>query len=137
MFNNPDKRLKMLEMGKEYNYLYKYLIVFADEIDRKMGAYYLIHSMLANVVLDYPQVENEHPVVTSLRNNIQILLEFSKDDSSTICKFKSCDKNYQTHYGDMFKHILCSIKDFPKNIDRNSFRKIKEDLTYQIEKFPV
>ena len=83
-------------------------------------------------VLYYEKIPDENKIITNLRENYNKILEFSKDDSKQFITIKNIDIAYQSEYKEMLKHILISDKNFPKNIDKSSIRKISDDLTYII-----
>lgn len=114
---------------------YKYRIAFNGENENYMASFSMWHSVIAKLVLDYPKVENEHKIVTNLRENKDKILGFANNPNITQLEIKNCDRQYQRFYRDMLRHILYSIKDFPGSVvNIDSLRKISKDLTYVIEK---
>ena len=113
-------------------YFYKFRVLFCGEQDFKMASFTAKHSLLASIILDYEKTPDENKIITNLRENYNKILEFSKDDSKQFITIKNIDIAYQSEYKEMLKHILISDKNFPKNIDKSSIRKISDDLTYII-----
>ncbi len=99
-----------------------------------LAPYSTSHSMLANLVLDYPKVKNELDIISNLRENYLKVIQFSNLDNTETLIFYNCDLKYGRQYREMFKHILISDKNLPQNIDINSIIKGKDNLTYSISK---
>lgn len=127
-----EKRNSEFPVGKDH--LYKYRMIFSGEREDHCASYSTSHSMLARVVLDFPKCDIENEIITNLRENINKILEFAKDDSKDTILVKNCDREYQRFYKDMLRHLLYSMQDLPSNINVNSIKKIGQDLTYVIEK---
>lgn len=125
---NPDTKTRGIE------HLYKFPAIFKGEKEKGIATFSSVHSMLANLILDYPKAENENELITNLRENYNKIISFSKDDTIDKLKIKNCNLMYQGPYKEMLKHILISDKNLPKNIDPFSITKIAEDLTYVISK---
>ena len=117
-------------------HIYNFTVLFKGEFrTTRYTSFSAMHSMLANLVLDYPKVENEHKIVTNLRENYNKILKFSKDNNASILRINNCNIKFQKKYANMLRHILVSNGNLPKNIDINSI-KLDSDkkLTYIIEK---
>ncbi len=122
-------------MYQRLEHLYKFRAVFKGELPPCIVASYSTsHSMLANLVLDYPKAKNELDIISNLRENYLKVIQFSNLDNTEILIFYNCDLKYGRQYREMFKHILISDKNLPQNIDVNSIIKGKDNLTYSISK---
>ncbi len=128
------KYIYLSDDKKRNNTLYKYRMIFRGDKESKLASYSDFHSILANLVIDYPKVENESKLVTSIRENWMAIRKFGKDKLQTKLKLENCDFKYQRNYKEMLRHILVSDKDLPTCINVDSLRRINEDLTYTIEK---
>lgn len=104
---------------------------FDSTFSLNFASYSICHSMLASVVLDLPKVKNESKIIGNLRDTINSIIENSKSGIK-LFEFKSPDISYQKYYCDMIKHLLVSINNLPSNINVNSVKKVKADLTYSI-----
>jgi len=116
---------------KKRAHIYKYRAVFDGKyILKKMTSFSQAHSILAYIVLDntYIKTENEHPIITKLKENYKDIIRFSKDDSQEKLLLKSYeDIRYRTPYKELLKHIMVSDKDFPSNIAKDSLTRITDD----------
>lgn len=120
--------------NQTFEHIYKFRLVFKGDLDPKLASFATAHSILANLVLDYPKLENEDTLITNLRENYNKIIQFSKNDKIDTLEITNCDIIYQRHYKEMLKHVLVSDKNLPSNIDLNTLRKIGKDCTYSISK---
>ncbi len=120
--------------NQTFEHIYKFRLVFKGDLDPKLASFATAHSILANLVLDYPKLENEDTLITNLRENYNKIIQFSKNDKIDTLEIANCDIIYQRHYKEMLKHVLVSDKNLPSNIDLNTLRKIGKDCTYSISK---
>ncbi len=122
-------------LHQRLEHLYKFRAVFKGELAPGIAApYSTSHSMLANLILDYPKVDNELDIISNLRENYLKIIQFSNSDSIENLKLYNCDLKYGRQYKEMLKHILISDKNLPQNIDANSIIKGKDNLVYSISK---
>lgn len=133
IWRDKHKRGILIDMNKEYDYIYKYTIKFKNQSEKPAGIFWLDHTMLAIVVFN-PKTSNEHPSIQILRDNLKKVYEFSKDDNAQVCKLKAYDKQNQTSFLGMLKHILASDKNLPSNIDISSLTHDNADRTFKISK---
>ncbi len=113
-------------------YFYKFRAIFYGEQKCIKASYSAMHSMLANLVLDYDPVPNECELITNLRENYNKIIEFSKDATMQSIVIKNIDIIYQGEYKEMLRHILISDRNLPSNINVSSLKKISDDLAYEI-----
>lgn len=130
----PYEKINTDFRNQTFEHIYKFRLVFKGDIDPRLASFASAHSILANLVLDYPALKDEDILITNLRENYKKIIEFSKDDSNNVLEIINCDVIYQKYYKEMLKHILVSDKNLPSNINLSTLRKIGKDCTYSINK---
>lgn len=116
---------------KNRSHIYKYRVAFSgDYVIKRITSFSQSRSILAYLVLDKANIktENEHSIITKLKEDYKKIIEFSKDDSQTkllIEKYE--DIRYRTMYKNLLRHIMVSDKNFPDNIDKDSLTRITDD----------
>lgn len=120
--------------NQTFEHIYKFRLVFKGDVDPRLASFATAHSILANLVLDYPASEDEDILITNLRENHKKIIDFSNNNEMDTLEIVNCDIIYQRHYKEMLKHILVSDKNLPSNIDLSTLRKIGKDRTYSISK---
>ena len=113
--------------------LYKYRLVYKDQDAQKYASFSSLHSALASVVLDLPPVDNENPVVTSLRNNVYEIKEGLKDRSTTSIDISKYTGEKSRYYKGMIKHIIVSDNELASLLNCSSIKE-NSNGTYTIDK---
>lgn len=117
---------------KRLKNLFKYRPVFKGGKSHSYAAFFEVHSMLAYVVIDSPETENQSELVTNLRESYKKMLELSKNDKLDKIEVKLCNSKYTCIFNTLLKHIIISSKDL-RNIE-SDFIKEGLDLTYTVRK---
>lgn len=112
---------------------YKFRPVFVGEEEDNYKSYFQNHSMISRLILDYPQVKNENPIVSRLRENYKNIIEFLKKDSNDSLVIRNDLKEYNRLYLGMLKHVLISDAKLPKNLEIEKIKQVN-DYYYTVTK---
>lgn len=132
--DKTEKELINYRCSTKIDSIYKYRVFYSDQNENRYASYSSIHSVLASLVLDLPSVENEHPVVTSLKENFNKIKCFVEDKSRDNLEFSRSSDALNRFYKSMVKHIIISDESLSKVLDIDSLREIPKNATYTIDK---
>ena len=114
-------------------FMYKYRLLLKDEKSQNYASFSQYHSILASLVIDLPKVDNEHSVVTSLRDNYMKLKKFANSKEKTI-EFEIFANDYKRLYKGMLKHIIISDGELARIYDITTLRELPKEKNYSIDK---